>query len=333
MAIISCNLDPSTFLVWKYSDENPTFGSQVIVSQTQQAILLASGKLVDILQPGAHTLETANIPVLKDFIQDNEKAFPFEIWFLNKIALTDFKWGTTTPISVFDPQTKLPIKLGSYGSYKARINDPQAFLLQIVGVRTVFTVQSLKQFLLPHIERDTKSTIAQESEKGNIFGLVAKAKNISTIIKENLNETFKEYGLILGDFYIQDISPIEDEQLLTYKNAIAEGAKIRAKGKAIQETEAGYRAERTYNTLDKLAANEGGTSSAFTGAGIGLGAGLGLGGKFMDLTNTNVNPNPEIKSNTKTPTERIIELKELLKNELISQEEFDQKKKLIIDEL
>ena len=107
MAIISCNLDPSTFLVWKYSDENPTFGSQVIVSQTQQAILLASGKLVDILQPGAHTLETANIPVLKDFIQDNEKAFPFEIWFLNKIALTDFKWGTTTPISVFDPQTKL----------------------------------------------------------------------------------------------------------------------------------------------------------------------------------------------------------------------------------
>ena len=28
---------------------------------------------------------------------------------------------------------------------------------------------------------------------------------------------FKSYGLILGDFYIQDISPIEDEQLKMYK--------------------------------------------------------------------------------------------------------------------
>ena len=98
--------------------------------------------------------------------------------------------------------------------------------------------------------------------------------------------------MILGDFYIQDISPIEDEQLITYKNAIAEGAKIRVKGQAIQETEAGYRAERTYNTLDKLAENEGSTSSAFAGAGIGLGAGLGLGSKFMDLTTNNINSNP-----------------------------------------
>ena len=39
----------SAFLVWKYKDENPRFGSQIIVSQTQQVALLASGKLVSIL--------------------------------------------------------------------------------------------------------------------------------------------------------------------------------------------------------------------------------------------------------------------------------------------
>lgn len=339
MATIRCNKDPKSFLVWKYQDENPTFGSQVIVSQTQQAILLASGKLVSILDPGAHTLETTNIPILKEYINDSEESFPFEIWFLNKITFTEFKWGTRTPISICEPNTQLPMKLGSYGSFKAQINDPQAFLLQIVGIRTEYSLTSLKEFLLPHIERDTKSAIAEESATGNVFGLVAKAKKLSEMIKENLNETFKNYGLILGDFYIQDISPIDDEQLTTYKNAIAEGAKIRVKGKAIQETEGGYRAERTYDTLDKLAANEGGTSSAFTGAGIGLGAGLGLGNKFMDMTNNNMNTNPstnstqENKSDKKTPAERIIELKELLGNDLISQEEFNLKKKLIIDEL
>ena len=345
MTVIKCNLDPKSFLVWKYKDENPKFGSQIIVSQTQQVVLLASGKLVSVLDPGAHTLETANIPVLENYIQDKKRAFPFEIWFLNKIAFTEFKWGTRTPINIFDPQTQLPIKLGSYGSYKAQINDVQAFFLQIVGVRTEFSLTSLKEFLLPHIERDTKSAIAEESAHGNVFGLTAKAKKISEKIKINLNETFESYGLTLGDFYIQDISPIEDEQLATYTKALAEGAKIRVKGKAIQETEAGYRAERTYNTLDKLAENEGSTSSAFTGAGIGLGAGLGLGSKFMDLTTNQINTNPatksnpstiadqEIQSNKKTPSERITELKKLFQNDLISKDEFDLKKKMIIDEL
>ena len=341
MPVIKCNLDPKSFLVWKYKDENPRFGSQIIVSQTQQVVLLASGKLVAILDPGAHTLETANIPILENYIQDKKRAFPFEIWFLNKITFTEFKWGTRTPINIFDPQTQLPIKLGSYGSYKAQINDVQAFLLQIVGVRTEFSLTALKEFLLPHIERDTKSAIAEESAQGNVnvFGLTAKAKEISEKIKKNLNETFQSYGLILGDFYIQDISPIENEQLATYTKALAEGAKIRVKGKAIQDTEAGYRAERTYNTLDKLAENENSTSSAFTGAGIGLGAGLGLGSKFMDLTTNQMNTNPsniknqEIKPNTKTPSERITELKELFQNDLISKDEFELKKKLIIDEL
>jgi len=336
MSIIKCDLDPKLFLVWKYKDENPVFGSQIIVSQTQQVILLASGKLVSILDPGAHTLETSNIPILKDYIKDYDKAFPFEIWFLNKIKFTEFKWGTRTPISCFDPISQLPIRLGSYGSYKAQINDVQAFLLNIVGTRSEFSLTSLKDFLLPHVERDTKSEIAQTvAKEGKVFGLVAQAKNISEKIKNNLNETFKSYGLILGDFYIQDISPIEDEQLKMYKNSIAEAAKIRVTGKAIEDTESGYRAERTYNTLDKLAANEGGASSAFTGAGIGLGAGLGLGNKFMDMTNKNMStaPNPEIKSNKKTPSERIIELKDLLQNNLITQEEFDLKRKTIIDEL
>ena len=38
-------------------------------------------------------------------------------------------------------------------------------------------------------------------------------------------------------------------------------------------------------------------------------------------------------TNKKSPSERIKELKELLQNDLISKDEFDLKKKLIIDEL
>ena len=65
----------------------------------------------------------------------------------------------------------------------------------------------------------------------------------------------------------------------------------------------------------------------------------------MDLTTNQINTNPvtnsnpstitdqEIQSNKKTPSERITELKKLFQNDLISKDEFELKKKMIIDEL
>ena len=37
MDIIKCDLDPDDFLIWKYPETSQSFGSQVIVNQTQQA--------------------------------------------------------------------------------------------------------------------------------------------------------------------------------------------------------------------------------------------------------------------------------------------------------
>ena len=84
MTIIRCDLPPDNYLVWRYPDKSPIFGSQLIVSQTQEVIILASGELISILPPGAHTLKTADLPVLKNYMQDGKDSFPFDIWFVNK---------------------------------------------------------------------------------------------------------------------------------------------------------------------------------------------------------------------------------------------------------
>ena len=62
MSILRCDLPLDDYIVWRHPESSPEFGSQIIVSQSQQVALLASGELVAILDPGAHTLETANIP-------------------------------------------------------------------------------------------------------------------------------------------------------------------------------------------------------------------------------------------------------------------------------
>ena len=111
MSVLRCDLPLDDYIVWRHPESSPAFGSQIIVSQSQQVALLASGELVAILEPGAHTLETANIPGIKNFLQSGVDSFPFDIWFFNKTASTNFRWGTKTPVQVRDKQFGLLVPL------------------------------------------------------------------------------------------------------------------------------------------------------------------------------------------------------------------------------
>ena len=100
MAVIRCDANPDTFLVWKYPDNSPAYGSTVIVSESQEALLFNSGRLISKLSPGPHLIESTNIPGVK-LIQDKQDSVPIEIWFVNKIASTNFKWGTQSPVEIW----------------------------------------------------------------------------------------------------------------------------------------------------------------------------------------------------------------------------------------
>jgi len=332
MELIRCDENPEDFLVWKHPNQSPVFGSQIIVSQTQQAIVLASGKLVSILDPGSHTLETANIPILKNYIPKSGDVFPFDIWFINKVASTNFSWGTKTPIQHREKEHGLLIPLGSYGSYECMIKDVQAFVLRIVGNRYQYSVAELKEFLFPLVERETKDAIAEAASKFDVFTISTQLNEISETIRLNLLEKFKSYGLELRDFFAQSISILSnDKSFEKLKNAIADAATIRMKARAVEQNESGYKTERSLDVLEKLAGNEGGAASAFAGAGLGLGAGLNIGNKFAEMTDPKISQNNS--SNDKSPASRLKQLKELLDLGAITQEEFEKKKNSILEEL
>ena len=347
MAIIKCDLNPEDFLVWRYPDRSPVIGSQILVSQSQQAIVLSSGELVDILGAGSHTLLTANIPILKDYLQDGSDSFPFDIWFVNKISISSYKWGTRSPIQVREKQFGVIVPLGSYGSYECEINDFQSFLLRVVGTRYKFSCDDLKEFLSPLIEREAKDAIASEASKSDIFNISEHLNKLSLQIKTNIKEKFRSYGIDLRDFYAQSISIVSnDPSFEKLKQAISDAASINLKGKAVESTQAGYSTEKSLEVLKELASNKGGTASEFTGAGLGLGAGLGFGNKFLDMANKSnspplenitsekkINKNNPVKSNSKIAVKRLKSLKELLDMEAITKEEFEIKKKEILDDL
>ena len=57
-------------------------GSQVIVRESQNAVFFRDGRALDVFQPGRHTIATANIPRIIDFIGkafDDRTPFPAEV--------------------------------------------------------------------------------------------------------------------------------------------------------------------------------------------------------------------------------------------------------------
>jgi membrane protease subunit (stomatin/prohibitin family) len=69
-------------------------GSQVIVRDSQAAVFFRSGRALDTFGPGAHTITTANIPLVVDIIGkafSGETPFKAEVYFVSLREFTDLK--------------------------------------------------------------------------------------------------------------------------------------------------------------------------------------------------------------------------------------------------
>ncbi len=123
-------------LVHKWPVEGLTTGTQLIVSEGQQALFLKGGQALDLFEPGSYTLSSANLPLLQKLVNlpfGGKTPFSAEIYFINKTVAFAQDWGTRTPILLPDPRYKVAIPLRGYGQYAIRIQNAREFLTQVVG--------------------------------------------------------------------------------------------------------------------------------------------------------------------------------------------------------
>ena len=74
--VIKYEGDNQTF-IWKHPSEDFNTSSQLIVHESQEAILFVNGVMCDSFGPGKHTLETQNIPGSRSicFVVEKSKAY------------------------------------------------------------------------------------------------------------------------------------------------------------------------------------------------------------------------------------------------------------------
>jgi len=270
---------PPNVFAWKHPDTQLGTWTQLIVNESQEAILFKGGQALDWFGPGTHTLETKNIPLLNKIINipfGGQSPFSAEVWYVNKVTTLDVKWGTPTPIQIQDPKYNVFLPVRAHGQFGIRIKDARKFLTSLVGTLPAFTSNELIKYFRGAYLTKAKDSISEYLVKEKISALEINAyiSEISDTLKENILPEFDNYGIELINFYVNDISvPEDDSAVIKLKDALAKKAEMDIIGYSYQQ-------ERSFDTLESAAKNPGPAQSSLLGAGLGLGMGLGVGRNF-----------------------------------------------------
>lgn len=273
--IVKYNGGPDVF-AWKYPNEELSTWTQLIVNESQEAVLFKGGKALDVFQSGRHTLETANIPLLNNIINlpfGGRSPFTAEVWYINKASTLDVKWGTASPIQLQDPKYSVFVPVRAFGQFGISIENSKQFLVKLVGTLTEFNKSSIVKYFRGLYLTKVKDAISSYlvCKEISILEINAYLEEISEFLKEKMKPVLQEYGINLINFYVNDISvPEDDSAVIQLKNALAKKAEMNIIGYSYQQ-------ERSFDTLEEAAKNAG-SSGDIMGTGLGLGMGMAMGG-------------------------------------------------------
>lgn len=271
---------------WRFPETELSTWTQLLVNESQEAVLYRSGALDGPFGPGRHVLKTENIPILRSLLNLPFGRSPFtaEVWFVNKSMPLDVKWGTREPILLKDPQYHIMIPVVARGQYGIQIENSRKFLIKLVGAMPEFTREKLQSYFRGLILTVAKSVISREivRKQVSILEIGAQLDDLSAAIQAALRESLEDFGLRLVNFYVSGIDVQEgDASLETLRSALAKRAEMSIVGYTYQQ-------ERSLNALEGAAGftaadrglESGGNNiaAAAMGLGVGLGAGAPIGG-------------------------------------------------------
>lgn len=243
--------------------------AQLIVRESQAAVFVFEGQVADVFGPGRYSIDGGNTPILSKlgaWKYGFNSPFKSEVYFVNTKQFTDMKWGTSNPVMLRDADFGI-VRLRAFGAYSLRVADPSEFIKQIAGTNAQFQTEDIDGQLKRSIVTEFSDALGEL--KIPALDLAAQYKEMGDAIRGKMNEEFKDWGLEITKFFVENISlPPEVEA------AMDKRASMGALGDAQK-----YMQFQAADALRDAAQNEGGGA----GLGAGLGAGFAVGGQMANV--------------------------------------------------
>jgi membrane protease subunit (stomatin/prohibitin family) len=238
-------------------------GSQVIVQESQAAVFVRQGQVLDALGPGSHTLSTANLPILSGllgFVTSGRNPFTAELYFVNMKDMPQVPWGTNPPIVLETPGKGVGVVLLiTHGVIDIGIEEPTRFVKQYGIGKAIVRIDDIRDRIQTMLLSDI-ATLISSSGAASIMDANRLLSDLEGAALARLNEQFAQIGMRIKAFEAKPFTAkdVSTEELRNYVDF---------------ET---YERIRRLEVADSAASNTG-MGGGLAGAGVGLGVGQQIG--------------------------------------------------------
>jgi membrane protease subunit (stomatin/prohibitin family) len=311
-------------VLWKFPDKdaNIKYGAQLTVRESQQAIFVDEGQMVDTFSAGRYELLTQNIPLLtslRNWKTGFNSPFKCDVYFISTRTFTNLKWGTPNPIILRDPEFK-QVRVKAFGTYFVKVANAERFFKEYAGTGHSVRISQIEDSLRDIVSPKFAEALAEAQV--SVLDMVSNYSELGDKIAPILQRDLDPFGLELVKFQVTSTSlPKEVEAFydkMTNMNMVNDMSKFSQFQQA--------------NAIEKAAENPGGGA----GEGIGMGMGFGMAQMMMNQQNQAANAPQQTGSKAQTREEVLATLKELgsLKEAgILSDTEFEAKKKELLARL
>ena len=221
-------------LVWKHPIEDFNLGSQLIVHESQEAIFFRDARHWIFSGRGAIPWKPSSFPFWRSFTSCRRIQKGLSI-----PRSTSSTWpprwassgGRDSKVRLFDPASGLHIELGASGEFNIRVTDSRKLLLKVVGTTGALGQDDLlgggttRGIFRALVMTQVKSYLARViRESGiNVLEIDERLMEISTALRDRINEGLKEYGVTMPEFFVSRIvTPDDDPNFRRMKEQYAE---------------------------------------------------------------------------------------------------------------
>jgi membrane protease subunit (stomatin/prohibitin family) len=211
----------SDAIVWRYPNEEITWGSQLVVQEFQMAMFFRDGKAYDTFGPGRHTLTTQNLPLLTGLLTrlagfGGNKPFKASVIFISTKVFVG-KWGTKAQTTELAP-------LQTYGQFWFKIENAMLFVNEVIGGQNAYTTEQVNNVLREYLNEK----IIDELSHYDLITVFTRLDETSIIVKNHIIDYFKRVGIELTDLRFEgiDTTPEYRERLFWLKTGQATPSEV-----------------------------------------------------------------------------------------------------------
>ncbi len=201
-------------IIWKFPDEDREIkmGAQLTVRESQVVLFVNEGKLADVFPPGRYELITRNMPILSDlkgWKYGFNSPFKVDVYFVSTREFTGLRWGTQQPINVSDPDFSL-VPMRAFGTFNMKVKDAAQFFREFAGTDPVVTLEEFLEGFRSLVV--TYFSNALKASGRTLVEINAQANQLGDVLLPLLKPEFERVGVEVTRFFVENVSLPEEIQ-------------------------------------------------------------------------------------------------------------------------